>query len=229
MEKNEPLNPEQINIVVDSFKEALPSIVEMAIGLTNMGSQVAGNHVYFGLTQIPKDATKPTINTTQILPPTGATNFLAPYALRNADEEPQSLRHVKEMCRALCWHFLRLGDTSGFEDRVETRGMPEGELGGVFVVGDGTIIVGLWGLTEKLSEAVLLVACVELDLLTREEAREYSRPLPPGGIPLGHGRRYYDQFFKPVLVEWEALKERRLADTIAEFEDTAKLFRAQDK
>lgn len=224
MEKNEPLNPEQINIVVNSFKELLPSIIEMAIGLTNMGSQVAGNHVYFGITQIPKNATKPTINTTQILPPTGATNFLAPYALRNADEEPQSLQRVKAKCRKLCWHFIRQGHTSGFDDRVETRGMPEGEWGGAFVVGDGTIIVGLSGLTEKLSEAVLLVACVELDLLTREEAREYSRPLPPGGVPLGHGRRYHDQFFEPILVEWEALKDKRLADTIAELEATAELF-----
>lgn len=224
MEKNEPLNPEQINIVVNSFKELLPSIIEMAIGLANMGSQVAGNHVYFGITQIPKDATKPTINTTQILPPTDATNFLAPYALRNADKEPQSLQHVKEKCRALCWHFLRLGDTSGFEDRVETRGMPEGELGGVFVVGDGTIIVGLWGLTEKLSEAVLLVACIELGLLTQEKAREYSRPLPPGGVPHGHDLNYYNRFFEPILVGWEALKDKRLADAIAELEATAELF-----
>lgn len=229
MEENEPLNPEQINIVVDNFKETLPSIVEMAICLTNMGSQVAGNHVYFGLTQIPKDATKPTVNTAQILPPTDATNFPVPNALCDPDDEPQSLRHVKEICRALCWHFLRLGDTSGFEDRVETRGMPEEELGGVFVVGDGTIIVGLWGLTEKLSEAVLLVACIELGLLTREEAREYSRPLPPGGVPHDHDLNYYNRFFEPVLAEWEALKERRLADTITEFEATAKLFTVCDR
>lgn len=200
-----------MQLVITRFKEVLPAIIEMAIKATNMGSKVAGNHVFFGLAQIPQEkGAKPTVATTAILPPTGATNFLAPYAQRNADEEPRSLRRVKDKCKKLCWYFVRLGHTSAFQDRIETRGMPEGEWGGAFVVGDGTVIVGLSGLTEKLCEAVLLVACVELGLLTSEEALLFSRPRPQGGVPEGHGRRYYDQFYSTLAVAWENLKNEEV-------------------
>lgn len=131
--------------------------------------------------------------------------------------EDKNYLRVLEKGPRVAHNYLKGGYSSAFDSRFETRGNFEDDWEGAFVIraDDLTFIVILSGLTGKLSEAVLLTACVDLGILSEEEAVAYSRPMKPGR--LNKPRRNFDYFYSPVSRAWRehcAARDQAMIDQL---------------
>ncbi|MCX6780903.1 MAG: hypothetical protein NT003_02175 [Candidatus Magasanikbacteria bacterium] len=188
------MEPQNIEIFLQRLGTLVQGIATVAIPVTRMSRKVSMNAAL-----------------TACIVPERREELKAPVIYvqhLTVQESTQKLPSESEMSsreksKRLAISYVRLRQDSAFDTRFEIR-IAKGRYGGGFIVlfDAGALAISLSGYTEKLDEAILLKALVELGALEHEKAVEFSRPMNPEGT--NKPRRNYDYFFQTVSHAWDA-------------------------